>query len=143
MKEIDPGRSMKLAAAVLAVLLAGWAQTTRSVWDGVYTEEQARRGAALYGKECARCHGPTLAGGEEAPALEGGGFVANWNGLTLGDLFERTRTTMPQNDPGRLTRQQHADVLAYVLSANRFPAGKRELVKETEVLKLIRFEAER
>ena len=133
---------MKLAAAVVGVVMAGWAQTTRSVWDGVYTEEQAKRGGALYGKECARCHGPTLAGGEEAPALEGGGFVANWNGLTLGDLFERTRTTMPQNDPGRLTRQQQADVLAYVLRENRFPAGKVELEKQTEALKGIRFEAQ-
>ena len=34
-------------AAVLLASLAGWAQTTRSVWDGVYTEAQAKRGAAL------------------------------------------------------------------------------------------------
>ena len=119
------------------------AQATRSVWDGVYTEAQARRGADLYTRQCASCHGTSLTGGEEAPALAGGGFVANWNGLTLGDLFERTRTTMPQNDPSRVTRQQHADILAYLLSMNKFPAGKMEIEPKTEVLRGIRFQAER
>jgi S-disulfanyl-L-cysteine oxidoreductase SoxD len=119
------------------------AQATRSVWDGVYTEAQARRGADLYARQCASCHGTSLTGGEEAPALAGGGFVANWNGLTLGDLFERTRTTMPQNDPSRVTRQQHADILAYLLSMNKFPAGKMEIEPKTEVLRGIRFQAER
>jgi quinoprotein glucose dehydrogenase len=133
---------MKLAAFLTLAALAA-AFSPRSVWDGVYTEEQARRGAALYARECAACHGTALTGGEEAPPLSGGGFVANWNGLTLGDLFERTRTTMPQNDPGKISRQQHADILAFILSANKFPAGKTELEKQTELLKEIRFEAER
>ena len=118
-------------------------QATRSVWDGAYTEEQAKRGGELYAKQCAGCHGTMLTGGEEAPPLAGGGFVANWNGLTLGDLFERTRTTMPQNDPSRVSRQGHADILAYVLSVNKFPAGKSELEPKAEVLRGIRFEAEK
>lgn len=114
---------------------------SRSVWDGVYTEEQAKRGEPVYHKECAPCHGDSLAGGESAPPLSGGAFLANWNGLTLSDLFDRIRKTMPQNAPGKLTKQQNADVLAYTLSANKFPAGKSELSKQTEFLKEIRFEA--
>jgi mono/diheme cytochrome c family protein len=109
----------------------------------VYTEEQARRGESLYQKECKTCHGDTLAGGESAPPLTGGAFLANWNGLTLGDLFERIRKTMPQNAPGKLNRQQNADILAFVLSANKFPAGKKELSRQAEFLKEIRFEAVR
>jgi mono/diheme cytochrome c family protein len=119
------------------------AQTAHSVWDGAYTEAQAKRGAELYANYCAACHGSELTGGEEAPPLSGGAFTANWNGLTLGDLFERTRTTMPQGSPGRVSRQQHADILAYILSVNRFPAGKAELEPKAEVLRGVKFEAEK
>lgn len=139
------------SAAVCSVAAIGFAlgaakaqeaaSDSRSVWDGVYTDEQARRGEPVYHKECAACHGDSLAGGESAPPLSGGAFLANWNGLTLGDLFDRIRKTMPQNAPGKLTRQQNADVLAYALSVNKFPAGKAELSKQAEFLKEIRFEA--
>jgi mono/diheme cytochrome c family protein len=115
--------------------------SSRSVWDGVYTEEQAKRGETIYGKECAGCHGAMLTGGESAPPLTGGGFLANWNGLTVGDLFDRIRKTMPQTGPGRLTRQQNADILAFMFSINKFPAGKTELYKQSEMLKEIRFES--
>ena len=87
---------------------------SRSVWDGVYTEEQAERGHSVYHQQCELCHGDTLLGGDEVPPLSGAQFLANWNGLTVGDLFERIRKSMPANDPGRLTSQQNADVLAYL-----------------------------
>jgi mono/diheme cytochrome c family protein len=117
------------------------AETSRSVWEGVYTEEQAKRGEEMYGKECASCHGATLVGGGGAAPLTGGAFLSNWNGLTVGDLYERIRKTMPQGSLGKLTKQQDADVLAYLLSFNKFPAGKAELQKQVEFLKEIRFEA--
>ncbi|MBZ5728998.1 MAG: cytochrome c [Acidobacteriia bacterium] len=126
--------------AVGCVLLWSGART-RSVWDGVYTEEQAGRGKAHYNRECASCHGEALSGGEEAPPLAGDAFLANWNGLTVGDLFERIRRSMPQDNPGRLSRQQDIDILAYMLAANRFPAGKAELESRGEALKQIRFDA--
>ena len=124
-----------------ALLLA--AQTTRSVWDGVYTGEQADRGKALYAKECASCHGTELTGGEEAPALTGGAFTANWNGLKVGDLFERIRVSMPEGRAGTLSRQTNADILSFLLASNGFPAGKSELPTATEVLKMVKFEAEK
>ena len=113
----------------------------RSVWDGVYTEEQAKRGETVYRKECASCHADTLQGGGGAAPLTGGNFLSNWNGLTVGDLFDRIRKTMPQGAPGKLTKQQDADVLAYLLSFNKFPAGKAELSRQVEFLKQIRFES--
>lgn len=113
---------------------------SRSVWDGVYTEEQAKRGEELYRKQCASCHGDMLTGGESAPPLSGGVFLSNWNGLSVGDLFDRIRKTMPLNAPGKLTRQQNADILAFVFSTNKFPAGKSELQNKTEFLKEIRLE---
>jgi S-disulfanyl-L-cysteine oxidoreductase SoxD len=112
----------------------------RSVREGVFTAEQAKRGDSLYGQHCASCHGTMLEGGEMAPPLAGGAFTSNWNGLTAGDLSERIRVSMPQNNPGSLSRQQCADILAFMLSAGGFPAGKAELPRETETLKLIRFE---
>ena len=139
------------AAAVVGLAVAGASfcslraqeppSSGRSVWDGVYTEEQAKRGETLYEKQCSACHGDKLAGRESAPPLTGGAFLANWNGLPLSDLFERVRRTMPQNAPGKLSRQQNADILAFVLSFNKFPAGKTELYRQAEMLKEIRFEA--
>ena len=118
-------------------------QEKRSVWSGVYSTEQAERAEGVYAQACAACHGPMLDGGEMAPPLAGSSFNANWNGMTLGDLMERTRTAMPQNNPGSLSRQQYADILALMLATGKFPAGQAELPRDTELLKLITFEASR
>ena len=76
-----------------------------------------------------------------APPLTGGEFMSNWNGLTVGDLFDRIRTTMPADAPGKLNRDKTADILAHILRINQFPAGSMELPRQSEVLKDIRFEA--
>src|SRR5579863_5150508 len=128
---------------LLALALTAFCQTQSSVWDGVFTGDQAKRGQSLYEKECAACHGTELTGGEEAPPLSGGAFMSNWSGLTLGELFERIRVSMPEGRPGTLSRQQNADILAYMLAFNQFPVGKTELQKDTELLKQIRFEAQK
>ncbi len=131
-------RTGVVASGLIAATLL--AQTTRSVLDGVYTADQAGRGREVYTKECASCHGTSLTGGESAPPLAGAEFLSNWTGQTVGDLFERTRQSMPANDPGKLTRAQNADVIAYLLQSNRFPEGKQELDKQTEALKQIRID---
>lgn len=110
------------------------AQTT-SIWDGVYTSEQARRGEPLYVAECAECHGDDLAGLDMAPALAGEEFLYNWEGLSLGDLFERLRISMPQGDPRSVSGQEKADILAYMLEAAGLPAGDTELARRTDALR--------
>ena len=132
----------------LAMIVGLHAQATTttapaSVWDGAYTEEQAKRGEPLYAQHCASCHGPELSGGEMAPPLASGDFLSGWDGLTVGDLFERIRISMPQNAPGTLSGQQNADILAFVFSANKFPAGTTELSNQAMVLKTIKFEAKK
>ncbi len=119
------------------------APESHSVWDGVYTEKQAARGEALYEEYCSSCHGDKLTGNteEDIPALVGGHFSNAWNGRTAGDLFKKILRTMPQDDPGRLKREQSADVVAFLLSANTFPAGKAELPVEERYLAGIRIEA--
>ena len=137
-------RSKRLRTGIAAVVAcAGIAlpQEKRSLWDGVYTAEQAKRGQAKYNTQCASCHGDTLMGGESAPPLAGGEFLSTWNGLTVGELFDRTRTTMPQNRPGSLSRETNAEILAYMLGVNRFPAGKAELPQSSEALREIQFDA--
>ena len=106
-----------------------------------YSDEQAKRGEPLYAQHCSSCHGPDLAGGEMAPGLVGGDFAANWNDLTLGQLFDRIRTSMPQNNPGSLSRQQNADILAFILLKGTAPAGQTELPTQSEVLNTIKYVA--
>ena len=136
-------RSGAIAVFLLAVVAILSAQQPQSVWDGAFSAAQATRGDELYAKHCASCHGGDLTGGEMAPALTGGEFKYNWNGLTLGDLFDRMRISMPQDNPGSLSRQQNADVLAFVLLKAGFPTGENELAFQTEVLKQIKFEADK
>jgi hypothetical protein len=78
-----------------------------------------------------------------APPLATGDFLSGWDGLTLGDLFERMRISMPQNAPGSLSGQQNADILAFMLSANKYPTGSSELSNQAMVLKTIKFEAKK
>lgn len=76
-----------------------------------------------------------------APALAGGDFLDKWAGQTVGDLFERIRTTMPQTKPGRLPRDVNVDITAYIFSVNEFPPGETELPRDTQILKQIRIDA--
>lgn len=133
--------SSKFLTIVLVLVIAAFclaqqeAAKLRSVWDGVYTDEQAKRGEPLYQQRCASCHGDKLTGGESAPPLTGGQFLSNWNGLTLDILFERIRTSMPSDNPAKVTRPAKADILAYILSMNSIPSGKTELPFKTETMK--------
>ena len=125
-------------AAVVAIAVAQ--DATRSVWDGVYTEAQAKAGQGYYNSECASCHGDQLNGGEMAPPLAGGEFMSNWNGLTVGDLFERIRTGMPPGTPGKVSREVKTQIVAYMLQFNKFPAGTTDLPEQTEALRQIKLE---
>ena len=138
--------SMKLTLAIAVGVMAVAAGTfvasaaqDKSQWDGVYTEAQAKRGEPMYQQFCSSCHGADMAGGEMAPGLNGGEFASNWNDLSLGQLFERIRTSMPQNNPGSLSRQQDADILSFILYKSTAPSGASELPTQTEMLNMIKY----
>ncbi len=78
-----------------------------------------------------------------APGLLGSDFLWNWNGLTLGDLFERVRVSMPQGAPNSVSRGDKIDILAYMLEVNGFPAGEIELSIRTDALRGVSFLAEK
>jgi mono/diheme cytochrome c family protein len=134
---------MKIVIAFAALAAALEAQTTASVWDGVYTTGQADRGKVSYGKECASCHGQALDGSGTAPPLAGKDFMGNWNGETADDLFEKIQATMPGDRPGQLSREVNADILAYLLASNGFPSGEKVLPSDAAALGKIRFETAR
>lgn len=115
----------------------------RTLENGAYTAAQQQRGAAIYNRECSTCHGETLKGGEGSPALVGATFKASYNGRTVADLFSKIRETMPAppEQPGKLTPQENADVVAHILSVNGFPAGDVELSSTVEQLKRLRITA--
>ena len=129
--------TIPISLILLAVSLAA---ASRSVWDGVYTREQAARGEAEYLNHCARCHGENLMGGEESPALVEEDFLARWHGKTAGELVERIRKTMPTDGPGTMSQKQSTDMTAYLLSVNEFPAGEKEMESDLPALNEIRIE---
>ena len=129
-----------VSANVVQTQAAAPGAQAKSVWDGAFTKEQADRGAAAYKAVCSECHGNDLAGDGFAPALMGSDFMGNWNDLTVGDLFERIRVSMPPSGPAAVTPAQKADIVAHILNSNKFPAGSAEMEPKTEVLKGIKIE---
>ena len=121
------GLVVAVGAISIAALTVFAQQQPRTIWDRVYTDEQAARGEKLYAQQCAQCHGDSLGGVEMAPALTGDMFNSNWEGVALSDLLERIRMSMPQTNPGSLTRAQTADIVAYILKVGGFPAGSTPL----------------
>lgn len=115
---------------------------SRSVKDGVYTSAQAARGKEVYTLKCASCHG-SMEGAtpDMAPLLNDHAFQAAWKDLAVGDLFERIRDTMPQNEAGTLSPEHTAEIVAYILSANRLPAGDSALGEDVDALRRIRMDA--
>jgi mono/diheme cytochrome c family protein len=118
-------------AAASAAL--GQSAVSVSIWDGVYTEAQAKQGETAYFEYCVDCHGQDLEGLERAPALAGLGFMDKWNRAALRKLFEAVEQ-MPPDEPKTLTPQQYADVVAYLLSVNGVPAGSAALTADRSAL---------
>jgi cytochrome c len=135
------GRKVLLATVTgMALFAASGTQAGPSVWDGVYTGPQAERGAVQFQQHCARCHGANLAGTFETPPLVGR-FIPYWAGTTLDVLFDYISTAMPLDHPASLGRGANADIVAFILQANNFPAGAQELSADSDSQKTISFDA--
>ena len=133
------GGAVYAAVSLLVVSLptaAAPVQSTRTVWDGVYTAGQSDRGRAAYRMSCASCHGESLAG-DVAPALSGP-FWSIWEGRTVAELFKVIRTTMPADGPESLKPQEYADIVAYLFNVNKFPAGEAELPTDATALEAVK-----
>ncbi len=118
------------ATASGAVLQTAPPVVQRTVWDGVYTVEQAGRGAVQYTESCAACHAPDLRGNTTSPSLVGQSFAFLWGGSTLGELFGSIQQLMPTSRPNSLPAQTYRDILAFILLANSYPVGEKELTAD-------------
>ena len=144
---VDTGLSAieRTKTARLSRAIATSQEDKKTLWDGVYTEEQAKRGEETYRLKCGYCHRDDLRGGffddgsGNAPALAGSrafgsSFSDRWNQLTVGDMFVTIGTTMPHNAPATLSPQAYIDVISYLLKMNEIPAGNTELPPDAEKL---------
>ena len=114
---------MTFLGGVFAIALALSAQDeATSVQSGVYSQEQADRGEQLFGEACLVCHQP-----EE---FADGGYMDGWSGMSVNDMVEFIRSTMPEDNPGRLKRQEYIDIVAFLFQQNGLPAGETERVRE-------------
>ena len=130
---------LALVAVVMASALTVRAsQASRSVWSGVYTDEQAVRGEQLYFDRCAECHGVELAGIERAPALVGAVFRDNWHDKPVRKLVERVED-MPPDEPSVVSLAEAVDATAYLLYASGMPAGSSALPDDRRQLGEITF----
>jgi mono/diheme cytochrome c family protein len=141
-------RTILLGAILVAIglgahAISAAAQSSRTIWNGVFSTAQAKRGEAIAGQRCAACHNADLAGGQDGPPLVGSDVLQAWNGSTVSDLFDRIRTTMPADAPQSLSAQDTADILAFILSQNKCPSGEQELRSDVDALKQIQITAER
>ena len=125
----NPKFLISIAAIVSMVLTAAAQENPKTVADGVYTDVQAARGAAVYETACAGCHRADL-GGATGPALKEQRFAREFAGKDLKALFTKTATTMPRGAPGSLGDNVYLDIVAHMLRENGFPAGSRELTAE-------------
>lgn len=131
-----PSRLLFVAAISAAPWFSVPAQqtgdATLSASSGVYSNAQATRGRDLYAMQCRSCHTPE--------SHTGAIFDSWWGGRLLSDLFEYVQERMPKNEPGSLTPQEYADVVAYLLRMNKLPSGAEELSTDVAVLRRIRIE---
>ena len=129
---------LKIAAIPVACVglcaIPGSGQKPRGLMDGVYTVEQAKRGADTYAAKCALCHGGDMQGAQDAPPMAGAEFLFSWGGKTVGALYDYIRTSMPPNEQGSLSDRRYADILAAIFRKNEFPAGQTELPADPKAL---------
>src|SRR5262245_25398735 len=115
---------------VLNIPASAQSQQRRTIWNGIYSAEQATRGEAVYKANCARCHGEDLSRNPQA-VLNGSDFLQRWREDNVESLFMFIRTSMPPTRRGTervpLPDDQYLDVLTYIFKSNNFPAGEREL----------------
>ena len=150
-KKLDRTRSAATTIACILCSIAGataLAQTGRTIWSGVYSETQARRGEEAYKVQCAYCHQPDLSGGffdngaGRAPALAGpkafdSSFVDRWRDQTVGEFIATIAATMPQQNPASLPVQTYIDIATFVMSKNGIPAGTADLPSDVPTLQQI------
>ena len=108
-----------VAVLVTSAAVAAKQAPTKTTNSGVYTTAQADRGKKVFSEKCTGCHEPSRFSGET--------FHESWDNKPLKDIWDVASGTMPEDNPGSLKQQEYADIIAYFLSLNEYPAGDAEL----------------
>ncbi len=110
--------SKLIAAMALCIGLVNVATADpRTINDAVYSNAQAEAGEALYKDNCLTCHDKKYF----RPVLK------RWDGQPLSTFFTVMSASMPESNPGSLPDKEYLDILAYILSLSRYPAGDDNL----------------
>jgi mono/diheme cytochrome c family protein len=118
--------------ALVALALPARAQTetqqpvSTPPTSGIFTNAQAARGKDAFDQSCGFCHGPH--------DLASAKFQNTWAGSPVERFYSFIRSNMPYDNPGRLSSDQYADIVAYVLQLNGFPTGPTELTPDSKAL---------
>lgn len=121
------GGPASAAAPTAAAPIAETApEAEASVGNAFYTTRQASRGDGLFGDNCVSCHSPS--------EFRGSSFERRWTNRVVGDIYEFVLYSMPEDNPGGLPEQTYADIIAYLLSLNDFPAGDDDLPTSMDAL---------
>lgn len=120
-----------MTAALLAALWisaraepgTGTEESQATLCEGVYSSAQALSGQKIFAAQCSQCHGANFRGGFGVASLAGPAFKIRWGDKTLLTLFDRMKTTMPLDNPGKLSDQGYIEILARILEVNSYPAN--------------------
>ena len=102
--------------------------------NSFFTIGQARRGSGLFRDNCVSCHASS--------EFTGSSFQRRWRNRAVGDIYEFILYSMPDDNPGGLPEQTYADIIAYMLDLNDFPAGDTELPTSMDTLMMMMMFAE-
>jgi quinoprotein glucose dehydrogenase len=123
-----------LLLASVALAAVGQENIGATTNDGIFTAAQAALGERSFTASCASCHGADMAGREGAPSLAGDAFLRRWQNRSVGELFDRISTSMPQQQPHSLGDTVYIAIVAYIIQANGFPDGSNILTPNPTAL---------
>ena len=110
--------NLQLLSAIIGLLIAASLQAEpRTTQDGVYTKAQAKAGGKLYKTQCLVCHDKKYF----RPVLK------RWSGQSAAIMFDVMAGSMPESNPGGLQDREYVDLMAYIFSLSKYPAGEGEL----------------
>ena len=121
---MDRIRASIAAASCGGLLFLAAIATGQSAASALFSAEQAKHGESIVHDKCGACHGDSLEGGQEAPALKGDAFWSEWDQQTARSLYSRIISTMPPDGPGTLDPKDVIDLVAFIVHENGVPQGK-------------------
>ncbi len=121
--------SVACAGIMLALLCVPFIAAAASATNAgrplptLFTNSEASRGRIVFEQHCAACHGEDLRG-KIGPALIGSSLGSVRDHTTVSIMFNVIAFEMPADDPASLSKQNYADVMAYILQRNGYPSDK-------------------